>query len=291
MLLWQIAVILIDLSLILAALVAFRYGMSALIGVDAKDELDKKDNFAFGLAVGGGVLSLMLIMSGAVSGEAQASLLNEAFSVFIYGFLGIVLLKVGFFIQDKILIRDISLSDEIRNGNLSAGIVTAVNLVAIGIIVRGAIYWSETSAIDGLLPVAIVYLMSQFILIGVTLLRTYIFGKRNEGKQWHQAIKDDNKAIAVRFGGQLLATSLAITSVGGLVTFSSSHLIDVAFLWLAFSLLMMLIVWFIYRASLPIILSKVNLVAEVDQQQNMGVAYIEAGIFVGIATILLSFIA
>lgn len=290
MLSWQIAVIIINVVLVIGALVVFRFGMSAIIGVNAKNELDTNDNYAFGITVAGGILALMLIMSGAISGDAQASLQNEVFSILIYGVLGIVLLKVGFLFQDKVVIRGISLSDEVKKGNISAGIVTAVNLISIGLIIRGAIYWSEDSSINGLIPVLIIYIISQIVLTAVTKLRSAIYSKRNNGNAWHTAIQNDNKAIALRFSGQLFATALAITSVSNLVIYSSVLLLEVAVTWLLYSLLIMIVIWLIFKAITPIILNKINLVEEVDQQANVGVALIEACAFIGIAVVIMSFI-
>lgn len=291
MLIWQIAVVVIDLAIVIAALIGFRYGMSALIGVHAKDELDKKDNFAFGIAVAGGVLALMLIMSGAVSGIAQASLLNEAINVAMYAVLGIVLLKVGFLIQDRLLLRSISLAEEIKSGNVSAALVAAVNLIAVGIIVRGAITWVEAEGVRGIVPVLLVFVASQAVLGAVTFLRFQVYSKRNDGTTWQSAIKANNLAIALRFAGQLFATSLVVASVGHVISYSSTLPIELGYTWLGFSLAAVAIVWVIYRLVLPIVLSKVNIAQEVDRQQNIGVAAIEAAIFVGPAAIIMGFVA
>ena len=216
---------------------------------------------------------------------------KKVFSILIYAVLGMLLLKIGFLFQDKVIIRGISLADEVKKGNVSAGIVTAINLISIGLIIRGAIYWSEDSSIHGVIPVLIIYVISQIVLTAVTKLRSVIYSKRNDGKAWHTAIKNDNKAIALRFTGQLFATALAITSVSSLVNYSSVFLVDIAIAWLLYSLLIMIIIWLIFKAVTPIILHKVNLVEEVDQQGNVGVALIEACTFIGIAAVIMSFIA
>jgi len=290
MLIWQVAITVINIAMVLASIVVFRFGMSFILGVNAKDELDKKDNFAFGITVGGGILALLLIMSGAISGEAHASLQQEVISILLYSILGMLLLKIGFFFQDKVIIRNLSLVDEIKRGNVSAGIVTAINLISIGLIIRGAIYWSEDSGIQGLIPVVIIYLVSQIVLTAVTKLRGAIYARRNNGQAWHSAIQNDNKAIAIRFAGQLCATALAITSVAGIVNYSTTLLFEMAMHWLGYSFLLMIAIWLIYKAITPIILNNINLVEEVDQQANVGVAFIEAVTFIGIAVVIMGFI-
>lgn len=290
MLIWQIAVVVIDLVLVIAALLGFRYGISFLIGVHAKDELDKRDNFAFGIAVAGGILALMLIMSGAISGVSQASLLNEAINVTMYAVVGIILLKIGFLIQDKLLLRGFSIANEVKAGNISAALVAAVNLVAVGVIIRGAITWVEAEGIRGIVPVLLVFVASQAVLAAVTFFRFRVYARRNNGATWESAIQGNNVAIAVRFAGQILATSLAVSSVGYVVDYSSTLAIELAYTWFGLSLAAMCIVWIIYRAVLPILLSKVNTAEEVDKQQNVGVAAVEASIFVGVAALIMGFV-
>lgn len=288
---WQLAVVLISVVLTIIALIGFRYGMSAVIGVHAKDELDKKDNFAFGIAIAGGVLALMIIMSASVAGEAQSSLVNEFLFVLIYAVLGVVLLKVGFVIQDKLILRGFSSSEQIRAGNVSAALVVAVNLVAIGVVIRNAIMWVEHDGYRGLLPVLLVFIASQIILGAVTAIRAAVYGKRNPGKTWEQAIVANNLAIALRFCGQLLATALALSSVGYFLNYSSTLIVEIMVSWLGLGILVMLGVWGFYRLAFPIVLSNVDITEEVDVQQNVGVAAVEAALFIGIASLFLGFIA
>lgn len=291
MLIWQIAVVFINVVLALAALIGLRYGMSALIGVHAKDELDKKDNIAFGIIIAGAVLALMLIMSGAISGDAHASLMQEALNVLMYGVVGIVLLKVGFLVQDKLLLRKICVRDEIKKGNTAVAITAAANLIAVGIVIRTSITWVEDDGMNGLLPVVLVFIASQIILAAVTLLRTFIFAKRNPNNTWQSAIQGNNIALAIRFAAQMLATAFALSSVAYLVNYSSILLFEIVYTWLGLGLAVMVVVWLLYTLACPIVLSKINVVEEVDQQRNVGVAAIEAALFLGIATLFMGFMA
>ncbi len=291
MLIWQIAVVFINVVLALAALIGLRYGMSALIGVHAKDELDKKDNIAFGIIIAGAVLALMLIMSGAISGDAHASLMQEALNVLMYGVVGIVLLKVGFLVQDKLLLRKICVRDEIKKGNTAVAITAAANLIAVGIVIRTSITWVEDDGMNGLLPVVLVFIASQIILAAVTLLRTFIFAKRNPNNTWQNAIQGNNIALAIRFAAQMLATAFALSSVAYLVNYSSILLFEIVYTWLGLGLAVMVVVWLLYTLACPIVLRKINVVEEVDQQRNVGVAAIEAALFLGIATLFMGFMA
>jgi len=53
----------------------------------------------------------------------------------------------------------------------------------------------------------------------------------------------------------------------------------------------MLVVWVLYRVILPVVLSRIDTVEEVDRQGNIGIALIEAAIFVGVASLMLGFLS
>ena len=232
----------------------------------------------------------MLIMSGAISGEAHGSLLYEAINVLMYGVLGIVLLKFGYFVQDKWLLRRVALSEHVKNGNFAAGIVTAANLVSVAIIIKGSVKWIEDEGVPGLVPVVAVFIASQLILALVTALRIKIYSMRNDGGSWQQSIAHGNSALATRFAGQLLATAIAVTAAGNLINYSSALLYEMSLAWLAVSAGIMVVVWLIYKLMVPIILAKTDIVQEVDVEKNIGIAAIEASIFVGIASLITSFL-
>jgi uncharacterized membrane protein YjfL (UPF0719 family) len=128
------------------------------------------------------------------------------------------------------------------------------------------------------------------ILTLVTVIRSTVYAKRNDGKKWVDAIKENNIAIAIRYAGQVIGTAIAVKGVSSLVVYSNTLLLNIAITWLALGLGVMLLVWIIYKLVTPIILSKINLVEEVDQQGNIGVAFIEAMIFIGIAILTLTYL-
>lgn len=267
---WYVAVFVINMALAIVALLALRFGMASLVGVHAKDELDQKDNVAFGLAIAGGTLSIMLIMAGAISGDSQASLLNEALGVLAYGVLGLVLLKVGMLIQDNIILRSMSVKEQLKEGNVGLGVVVAANLVSIGIIIRGAITWVENDSFSALVPILIVFVISQITLALVAVIRVKVYGSRHEGASWQQALAAGNTALAIRYAGQLLGTALTLSAIGHLVTYSSGFLLETATYWAAYSLAALVIIWVAYRAITPIMLAGINIVEEVDEQKKFG---------------------
>ena len=296
MLMWQISIGLVNLAIVLAALISYRYIVSWFVGVHVKDELDKKDNYAFGITVAAGVLALMLMLSAAISGYANASILQEFINVALYSIYGVVFLIIGNAIQDRLILRGIDLEHAIKSENLAAGFVVAANLLAVGLMINGIFRWIEEtpSGMPPHLSFGLIFVASQVVLALVALIRTKVYSNRHNGKSWADAIQSGNKAVAIRYFGQIIATALAIGAAGNLVQYDSasfSSLLLTMGLWLGVSLAITLVVWILYKAIVFIVLTKVNIVEEVDRQENVGVATIEAALFIGIAALILGFLA
>lgn len=295
----QLVTLAINVFIAMAFVVPIRFALARHLGVDAKSELDKTDNAAFGVAISGGVLGLVLMLTGVMSGEQMAVISEEIMSLAVYGLLGSALMIAGILIQDKIVIRDISLAKEIRKGNMAAAIVVAANMAVVGLIAKKTITWVDSDGLDGILPITIVFAVSQVVLAVVALIRMGIYSSRNARNEakgiatantWQAALTSGNTAIALRYAGQLLATGIVISATS-LVVANDASLMGIAATWGGTALALTLAVWIAYRLFLPLILYQVNVVEEVDQQNNLGVAAIEASLFIGLASMASAYIA
>ncbi len=287
---WYLGIFAIDIAIAVVALIGLRFAMAWFTGVHVKDELDKKDNFAFGTVIAAAVVALSLVLSSAISGDVASAIGMEIINVITYAALGILLLKVGLLVQEKLILRGFSIKDELKNANMAVAIVVSANLIAVGLIIRSAMEWVEVDSYTSLPAVAIVFISSQLILLLVTLLRSRVYASRHNGSSWQGAIKGGNAALAIRYAGQIVATALTLTAVGGLVSFAPNQLHLVALAWLGLGIITLVLLWALYRLVLPILLSGVNIVEEVDEQKNIGVAWIEAAIFLSMAILLNAFL-
>lgn len=285
-LIWMVAVLSVDLLLAVAAISAFRYLQGVVSGVDTTAELSKKDNFAFGISFAGGALALAMIIAAAVYGEPADSLLTEAFNVTIYAVLGIVLLKVGTLVNDKVIFRQLSLKQHIDEQNMAAGIVQAVNFVALGFVIQSSIHWVETESWDGLVSVAMVFFSTQILLLVVTRLRAKIYERRHQGAQLQDALAAGNIALAIRYAGHILAVALGVKASAQVIRYLPEAPWLAALEWFVVSLGMALLITGLAWVARKVILKGINIVEEVDEQQNVGVASIEAVIFISMALIL-----
>ena len=98
-------------------------------------------------------------------------------------------------------------------------------------------------------------------------------------------------ALAIRYAGQVISTALAITAASYFFIYSPETLVANLFAWLVFGVAMTLLVFVLTAVAKRIILWGVNLVEEVDQQHNIGVAAVEMSISIAIALILAALMA
>lgn len=284
--LWVIGVFCLDLVLAVAAISTFRYLQGALAGVDTTEELSRKDNFAFGISFAGGALALAMIIAAAVGGEPSASIILEGVNVVTYSLIGIVLLKAGTLVNDAFIFHRFSLKEAIYQENISAGVVQAANFVALGIIIQSSIRWVETESWDGLVSVIFVFIAAQVLLLSVTRLRARIYMRRHRGKRFQDALKDGNPALAIRYAGHIIAASLGISAASHLIGYMPERPWISAAIWFVISMAIALLITLLSAAARAVVLMGVNVIEEVDEQQNVGVAFVEAAIFISVATIL-----
>lgn len=287
--LWLWGVVALDLAIAVAAMCALRYGAGALFGVDTHDELAEKDNLAFGLALAGGVVAVAVVLAAAAAGEAALDFRSELGAVAAFAAVGLLLLKVGMLINDGVVFHKFSLKDAIKAQNAAAGTVQAANLVALGVLINGAINWADGPLAHALVSVVVTFLLAQIVVLAVTRVRASIYAHRHDGERWQSAIEGGNTALGVRYAGHLVGTALAASAAGGMVSFVAG--VDTA-AWLAY------VAWFVWAVVLAaallglsmlaqaVILRGVDVVDEVDKQRNVGVAAIEATVFVGIGLII-----
>jgi uncharacterized membrane protein YjfL (UPF0719 family) len=294
---YEIIILIINVSVAVLFVASLRYLIAFMVGVHAKDELDKKDNVAFGVVAAGAILGMMLMLTGVMSGEGLSTIFHEFGSLFLYGIVGTVLLVLGVLIQDLLVMRDISLSKNIKSENIAAGIVVAANMIAIGWLAKKTITWLDTEGLDGVVPLIVVFILSQVVLAGVAFFRMKVYSNRHQNstnedipKTWQAAIVNGNIALAIRYAGQIIATAIAIAGTTFLILDDGQSLMTIIPMWLFTSVVLAITVWLFYKLIIFIVLKNVNLVEEVDNQNNIGVAAIEAAIFIGISVVMLGYI-
>ena len=128
----------IDVSIAILLLGAMRFFSGLSARVNSTQELAKEDNFAFGISVAGSVLALGIVLTGAITGEAANNYAMEAIGMLAYGGYGLLLIKIGRIIHDKIALQHLDKNALIIEKNLTIGIIDAAGAIATAIIIRAA---------------------------------------------------------------------------------------------------------------------------------------------------------
>ena len=279
----------IVIAIVLLGTMRFISGISAK--VNTTEELAKHDNFAFGISLAGSILALAIVLTGAIAGEAANSLVNEAIGMLAYGVFGLILIKIGRLIHDKLALNKLDKTSLIKAQNISVGIVDAAGAIATAIVIRAVLLWVDGLDINTFIAIASGFVISQAMLVIVTRIRERTFAKNNQGKCLQNAFIEGQQALAIRYSGQLISTALAVTAASHFFDYSPATLVETLIAWLIFAVVMTFLVSILTTIAKRIVLWGINLVEEVDEQHNIGVASIEMATSIGIALILTALMA
>jgi len=276
----------IDVTIAIILLGAMRFLLGLTSQVNSTEELAQKDNFAFGVSVAGSVLALGIVLTGAISGENAPSYMMEIIGMLAYGTYGLVLIKVGRIIQDKVALQHLNKTELIKDKNLTIGIIDAAGAIATAIIIRAVLLWVDGLNISTFIAITSGFIVAQAVLVLVTRIREKKYAKNNQDDCLQEALSDGNLAIAIRYSGQVISTALAVTAASHFLVYSPDTLVVNLLGWLVFGIIMTILVTLLTSIAKRIVLWGINLVEEVDQQHNIGVASIEMATSISIALIL-----
>ena len=281
----------IDITIAIILLGAMRFLSGFTAQVNSTDELSKEDNFAFGISVAGSVAAMGIVLTGAITGESANSYLLEALGMLSYGLLGLILIKVGRIVHDRIALNQIDKTAQIKAHNISVGIVDAAGAISTAIIIKAVLLWVNGLDINTFIAIIAGFVVSQAMLVLVTRIKEKQYAKNNQGDSMQEAFADGQTALAIRYAGQVISTALAVTAASYFLTYTPETIITNLLGWLVFSVIMTVLVFALTTLAKKLILWGINLVEEVDQQHNIGVASVEMAISISIALILTGLMA
>lgn len=281
----------IDLTIAILLLGTMRFVSGLSAGVNTTEELSQKDNFAFGISLAGSIAALGIVLTGAITGETASSFLMEVIGMLAYGLYGLILIKVGRVIHDKIALQQIDKTALIKEQNLTIGLVDAAGAIATAIIIRAVLLWVDGLDLNTFIAITSGFVVAQAMLVLVTRIKEMQYAKNNQKDSLQEALQNGQLALAVRYSGQVISTALAVTAASHFLTYSPETLVMNLLGWLVFGIVMTILVSILTSIAKRIVLIGINLVEEVDQQHNVGVASIEMAISISIAFILTALMA
>lgn len=240
-----------------------------------KEELVKKDNFAFAIAHVGYYVGLLLAIGSAIVGPSNG-LVNDIIDIAVYGLLAIVLLNCSIFLSDYLMLRNFSIRKEIiEDQNAGTGIIEGAVSVASGLIIFGAVSGESGDMLFGILTAVVFWAFGQLALILTTRFYNWI-----TPYNIHEHIEKDNVAVGIGFAG-------AIIAIGNLIRFGLVGDFEgwlPSFAETGFELLVGLILLPVMRLITDkILLPGERLTDEIINQErpNVGAALIEAFAYIG----------
>ncbi|ABE53990.1 protein of unknown function DUF350 [Shewanella denitrificans OS217] len=281
----------IDLSIAVILLTLMRYLQGWSVKVNSSVELAERDNFAFGISTAGAIAALGIVLTGAITGEAASSYATEAIGMTSYGLFGLVLIKLGRFLHDKIALNELDKNAEILKGNVSVALVDASVAIATAIIIRSVLMWAEDITLDTFIAIFSAFIISQFILVLLTRLRERRYAKRNQDASMQQAFVTGQTALAIRHSGYLIAMALSFNAASHFITYDPSAYVTNIIGWMIFSLIMLVVLSLLITLVKALVLARINLAQEVEQQHNIGIAAVEMAISIAIALLLTALMA
>ena len=281
----------IDLTIAIILLGAMRFVSGLSAGVNTQKELAQKDNFAFGISLAGSIAALGIVLTGAITGETASSFMMEVIGMLSYGLYGLILIKIGRVIHDKIALQQIDKTALIKEKNLTIGLVDAAGAIATAIIIRAVLLWVDGLDLNTFIAITSGFVVAQTMLVLVTRIKEKQYAKNNQEDSLQEALADGQLALAVRYSGQVISTALAVSAASHFLTYSPETLAINLLGWLVFGIIMTVLVAILTAIAKRIVLTGINLVEEVDQQHNVGVASIEMAISISIALILTALMA
>ena len=278
----------IDVGLALLLLLVMKWLSRSRAKVSVSDELGVKDNFAFGISVAGGMLSLCLVLSSVVGRHVGQGYEQAAVGMVIFGIIGILLVKVGRFAHDKIVLDAVDTQHKVSDRNVSVALVDAASLVSSAIILRSIMVWVDGSDVNAMIAIVTGFLVVLTILLIMTRIYEMRYAMQNQNHSFQSALDTGQLALAVQHAGNLLGTAIVVSSAGALLSYSPQGYVSNVTGWLVTSVLLSLLLWVLVAISKRAILNDINYQKEVDEQHNVGVAAVELTLSIGLAMIISS---
>ena len=279
--------LLIDMAVAILLLGGIRFTMGILGKIDTKDELSKKDNFAYGVSMAGGVAAMGIALSGAITGELAGSYMIELFGMLIYGFVGLLLIKAGRYIHDKFALPQFNKQEQILQRNLSVGLVDGASVIATAIVVRAALIWVEGIDIQTFIALFSAWIVSQIMLVIITRIFEWRFS-RNNGVTFQARLESGQLALAIRYSGYLISTAMSVTAASYFITYDAQAIWNGITQWALMSVLLMIALTVLTGLAKLIVLWGINRREEVEDQENIGIATIELATSFSIALLLMA---
>jgi uncharacterized membrane protein YjfL (UPF0719 family) len=273
----------IDIIIAILLLLAVRSLPRLFKRISVREELGERDNFAFGISMAGRMLSLTIVLSAVVGRHVGMGYDVAALSMLLFGTLGIILVRIGRFVHDKMVLNRIDRAEMISQKNVSVALVDALSAIASAIIIKSIIEWAQGIDADAFIAVFSGALVVLAVLLFATRLYEYRYSKNNQNHSFQQTLCSGQIALAIQHGGNLVGIAIAVSAAGKVLEYRPEAYVSNITGWLFVGLCLAAVLMALISLCKRIVLYGVKWKSEVSLQHNIGIASIEAALAIGIA--------
>ncbi|MBU3021735.1 DUF350 domain-containing protein [Aestuariibacter sp. A3R04] len=278
--------LLIDIGLALLLLMIMKWLSGTFKKRSVADELGVQDNFAFGISMAGGMLSLCIVVGAVVGRHVGEGYATAAIGMLTFGLVGIVLVKFGRYAHDKIVLNRLDTMGLIADRSVSVALVDAASLIASAIILRSMVLWVDGSDMNAMIAIVTGFTVVLALLLMMTRLYEIRYARDNQNDSFQGALRQGQLALAVEHSGNLLGIAMIVSSASYVLNYHPSGYVSNVTGWLIVGSVLSLALLVLVTISKKFILYGLNYRQEVDQQHNIGVACLELTLSIGIALIV-----
>ncbi|NDW21633.1 DUF350 domain-containing protein [Alteromonas hispanica] len=275
-----------DVGIALALLMIMKWLTGAFRRFSVTDELGVKDNFAFGISIAGGMLSLCIVLSSVVGRHVGMGYQEAAIGMVTFGLIGIALVKFGRFAHDKLVLNKVDTPEMIAERSVSVALVDAASLVASAIVLRNIMLWVDGSDMNAIIAIVTGFAVVLTMLLVMTRILEYRYARDNQNDSFQGALEGGQIALAVEHAGNLLGTAMIVSAAKNLLVYEPSGYVSNVTGWLIVSVGLTIALHLLVLVNKKIILYGMNFRQEVDQQHNIGVAALGFTLSIGNAMII-----
>lgn len=279
-------VILLNFTIILLIFCGLRKYFGIIANINASTELLEKNNTAFGISLAAITFAVAILLKGAIYGELANNMIDSSIAVGLYSIIGIGLMAVTRVIFDNIALPNISIRKEILQGNKSAAIIDAGNVIATAIIISTVMSWITTNTIERISILLVGYIISQIILTSTTYLRVKIFQRQNNQLSIEEVFKTGNIALALRFAGRKIGTAFAIAAASHIVSYELDYMYILLANWFLVSIIMVIILSTLSAIADATVLYKIDANKEILQKNNIAIGALQGILYISLGFLL-----
>lgn len=276
----------IDVSIALALLVVMKWVTGLMRKNSVTEELGIKDNFAFGISIAGGMLSLCIVLSSVVGRHIGQGYSEAAIGMVTFGIVGILLVKFGRFAHDKLVLNRVDTHAMISERSVSVALVDAASLVASAIVLKNIMVWVDGSDMNAIIAIVTGFSVVLTMLLVMTRILEVRYAKDNQNDSFQGALRKGQLALAIEHSGNLLGTAMIVSAAKNLLIYNPSGYVSNVTGWLVVSVALAIALHILVLINKKVIMFGMNFRQEVDQQHNVGVASLGFTLSIGTAMVI-----